>query len=97
MNKKFKRTILDLDPRTNQYEPEVQKIIHLQFLYNKLSAANTPLKVDFPIGQPNIANELQPRLKRGRKVGFNVKSPLPRKENKVKDDPSEDMKILREC
>ena len=35
------------------------------------------------------------RLKRGRKVSSNVKSYLPRKETKVKDDPSEDMKILR--
>ena len=29
------------------------------------------------------------------KVGSSVKSPLPKKETKVKDDSSEDMKILR--
>lgn len=34
-------------------------------------------------------------MKHGRKVGYNVKNPLPRKENKVKDDSSEDMKTLR--
>lgn len=33
-------------------------------------------------------------LKHGTKVGSNVKSSLPRKETKVKDDPNWDMKTL---
>lgn len=36
---------------------EVQNTVHLQSLWNKLSAANIPLKVDSPIGRSNIENE----------------------------------------
>ena len=54
-----------LDPRTNQYELEVQRIIHLQNLANQLldpfidtkkvtkshiSAANTPTRIDVLVG-----------------------------------------------
>ena len=31
--------------------------------------ANAPIIIDIPIGQSNIANESQTRLKRGRPVG----------------------------
>ena len=34
------------------------------------------MKVDSFVGQINIANELKPHMKRGMKVGFNIKSPL---------------------
>ena len=71
-----------LDPRTKECELEVQRIIHLQKLANQLSeaftdtrvtkshipAANTPIRIDIPVGQSNIANESQTRLKRGRPV-----------------------------
>ena len=46
-----------LDPLRNQYEPEVHKINHLQSLWNKLFAANAPIKMDVPVGQSYIANE----------------------------------------
>ena len=36
---------------------EVQNTVHLQSLWNKLSTANIPLKVDSPIGRSNIENE----------------------------------------
>ena len=79
-----------LDPRTKQCELEVQKIIHLQSLANQLPnaftdpkgvtksyipAANAPIKIDIPVGKSIIANESQPRLKRGRPVGSKDKNP----------------------
>ncbi|RVW79949.1 Retrovirus-related Pol polyprotein from transposon TNT 1-94 [Vitis vinifera] len=66
-----------LDPRTNQCELEVQRIIHLQNLANQLPdafidtkkvtkshipAANTPARIDVPVGQ--LTNESKIRLKR---------------------------------
>ena len=70
-----------LDPRTNQYELEVQRIIYLQNLANQLPnafidtkkvtkshipAANTRARIDIPVGQ--LTNESKIRLKRGRPV-----------------------------
>ena len=61
-----------LDPRTNQCELEVQRIIHLQNLPNQLPnafidtkqvtksyilTANTPTRIDVPVGQ--LTNELE--------------------------------------
>lgn len=37
---------------------KVQNAIHLQSLWEKIPAANIPLKVDSHIWQPNVANEL---------------------------------------
>jgi hypothetical protein len=100
-----------LDPRTKQCELEVQKIIHLQSLANQLPnaftdpksvtksyipAVNAPIKMDVPVGQSHIANESQPRLKRGRPVGSKDKNPRMRKGAKKKDGPSEDMETLKE-
>ena len=71
-----------LDPRTNQCELEVQRIIHLQNLANKLPNAfidtkkvtkshipttNTPARIDVYVGQ--LTNESKIHLKRGRLVG----------------------------
>ena len=71
------------DPRTNQTELEVQRIIHLQNLANQLldaftdtkkvtkshvPATNTPARIDVPKGQ--LANESQKCLKRGRPFGL---------------------------
>ncbi|KAL6325714.1 hypothetical protein AAG906_024532 [Vitis piasezkii] len=65
-----------LDPRTNQCELEVQRIIHLQNLANQLPNAfidtkkvtklyipttNTPTRIDVPVGQ--LTNESKIRLK----------------------------------
>ena len=70
------------DPRTNQSELEVQRIIHLQNLANQLPdafantkkvtkshvpVANTPARIDVPEGQ--LENESQKRLKCGRLFG----------------------------
>ena len=77
-----------LDPRTNQCELEVQKIIHLQNLANQLldpfidtkkvtkshiSAANTPARIDVLVKL--LTNEFKIRLKRGRPVGSNDVTP----------------------
>ncbi|KAL6315188.1 hypothetical protein AAG906_037420 [Vitis piasezkii] len=66
-----------LDPRTNQCELEVQRIIHFQNLANQLpnafidtkkvtkshiSTANTPARIDVPVRQ--LTNESKIRLKR---------------------------------
>ncbi|KAK4708501.1 hypothetical protein R3W88_029426 [Solanum pinnatisectum] len=83
-----------LDPRTNQCEQEVQKMIYLQNIANQLpdaftnlsrvtkshiSAANAPVRVDILIEQTINANESRPRLKRGRPIGSKDKNPRKRK------------------
>ena len=81
-----------LNPRTNQCELEVQMIIHLQNLTNKLQdafidtkkvtksyipAANTPTQIDVPLGQ--LTNECKICLKRGRPIGSNDVTPRKRR------------------
>ena len=83
-----------LDPRTNQCEPEVQRIIHLQNLANQLldafidtkkvtkshiPTANIPTRIDVPVGQ--LTNESKIRLKRGRPVGSKDVTPRKRRKN----------------
>ena len=75
-------TLTHLDPRTNQCELEVQRIIYLQNLANQLQdafidtkkvtksyilTANIPTQIDVLVGQ--ITNEYKIRLKRGRIFG----------------------------
>ncbi|KAK2434187.1 putative mitochondrial protein [Trifolium repens] len=99
------------DPRTKQCKLEVQKIIHLQSLANQLPnaftdpksvtqsyipAVNAPIKLDVPVGQPIVANESQPRLKRGRPVGSKDRNPRVRKGAKRIDGTNEDIKTLNE-
>ena len=72
-----------LDPRTNQCELKVQKIIHLQNLSNQLPnvfidtkkvtksyipVTNTPTRIDVPVEQ--LTNEFKIRLKCGRLVSL---------------------------
>jgi len=79
-----------LNPRIKQCELEVQKIIHLQSLANQLPnsftdpksvtksyipAANALIEMDVHVGQSNIANESQLRMKRGRPTGSKDKNP----------------------
>ena len=79
------------DPRTNQYELEVQRIIHLQNLANQLSYAfvdtkkvtksyiltkNALARVDVPNGQKE--SECM-HLKRGRPIGSKDTNPRKRK------------------
>ncbi|XP_019264929.1 PREDICTED: uncharacterized protein LOC109242531 [Nicotiana attenuata] len=83
-----------LDPRTNQCEHEVQKIIYLQNIANQLPdaftnlprvtkshipAANAPIRIDVPVGQSINLNESNLRLKRGRPIGSKDKNPRKRK------------------
>ncbi|RVW81532.1 Retrovirus-related Pol polyprotein from transposon TNT 1-94 [Vitis vinifera] len=85
-------TMTHLDPRTNQCELEVQRIIHLQNLANQLldafidtkkvtkshiPTANTPARIDVPVRQ--LTNESKIRLKRGRPVGSNDVTPRKRR------------------
>ena len=80
------------DPRANQIELEVQRIIHLQNLANQLldgftntkkvtkshvPATNTPTRIDVPEGQ--LANESQKHLKRGRPFGSKDTTPQKRR------------------
>ena len=80
------------DPRTNQSELEVQRIIQLQNLTNQLPdaftdtkkvtkshilAANTPARIDVPEGQ--LVNESKKRLKRRRPFGSKDTTPRKRR------------------
>ncbi|XP_070035716.1 uncharacterized protein [Nicotiana tomentosiformis] len=94
-----------LDPRTTQYEQEVQKIIYLQNITNQLPNAftdlprvtkshiptlNAPTLVDIPAGQSLKVNESEPRLKRDRPIGSKNKNPRRRKgENDQSDHNTE--------
>ena len=74
-------TMIHLDPRTNQCELEVQRIIHLQNLANQpdafidtkkvtkshIPAANTLARIDVPVGQ--LTNESKIRLKHCKLIG----------------------------
>ena len=85
-------TLTHLNPRTNQCELEIQRVIHLQNLANQLPdafidtkkvtkshipAANTPARIDVPVGQ--LTNESKIRLKHGRSVGSNDITPRKRR------------------
>ena len=78
------------DPRTKDCDLEVQKIIHLQELANKLPdtfadpnrvtishipACNAPVRLDVQDGQCQVATESKQRLKRGRPIGSKDKQP----------------------
>ncbi|XP_070029806.1 uncharacterized protein [Nicotiana sylvestris] len=78
-----------LDPRTNQCEQEVQKIIYMQNFANQLPdaftnlpqvtkshipAVNATIRVDVPAGQYDGAIESRSRLKRGRPIGSKDKN-----------------------
>ena len=80
------------DPRTNQSELEIQKIILLQNLANQLPdaftdtkkvtkshvlVANTLARIDVPEGQ--LTNESQKGLKRGRPFGSKDTTPRKRR------------------
>ena len=80
------------DPCTNQFELQVQRIIHFQNIVNQLPnafidtkkvtkshilAANTPAQIDVPEGQ--LANESKIRLKHGRPIGLKEITPRNRR------------------
>ncbi|WJZ98367.1 hypothetical protein VitviT2T_016895 [Vitis vinifera] len=100
-------TMTHLDPRTNQCELEVQRIIHLQNLANQLpdafidtkkvtkshsSAANTPAWIDVPVGQ--LTNESKIRLKRGRPIGSKDVTPRKRRIQEKLDTLEDTIKMI---
>ena len=44
-----------------------------------ITAANTTIEVNFPVGLFNSTNELKPCMKHGRKFSSNINNPLPSK------------------
>ena len=89
-------------PRTNQYELEVQMIIHFQNLVNQLPdafidtkkvtkshiiAANAPAQIDVLKGL--LKNESQIRLKRGRTIDSKDISPQKRRKQRKICTPKE--------
>ena len=98
-----------LDPRTNQCELEVQMIIHLKNLANQLpdefidtkkmtksyiSAANTPVRIDVPVGQ--LTNESKIHLKRGRPAGSKDLTPQKRRTQEKLDTLEEAIKMTNQ-
>ncbi|XP_057250106.1 uncharacterized protein LOC130591188 [Beta vulgaris subsp. vulgaris] len=96
-----------LDPRNKQCELEVQKIIHLQSLANRLPdaftdpnrvtkshipAVNAPIKIDVPEGKHQTASESTARLKRGRPIGSKDKNPRKRKGAGIDNGQTEETK-----
>ncbi|XP_069147175.1 uncharacterized protein [Solanum lycopersicum] len=90
-----------LDPRTNQCEQEVQRIIYLYNIANQLPdsftnlrritklhipVANAPDRVDVPARQIVKANDSRPHLKRVRPIGSKDKNPRKRKGINDQDD-----------
>ena len=90
------------NPRTNQCELEVQKIIHFQNITNQLPndfidtkkvkrshipAANALAWIDVPEGQ--LTNESKIRLKRGRPIGSKDITPRKRITQRIIDTPVE--------
>ena len=101
----------NFDPRTNECELQVRKIIHLQSVANQLPdaftniqrvtkshipAVNAPVRIDVPKGQTSIANESTTQMKRGRPVGSKDKNPRKRKSHIVKTDHKEEIKAQEE-
>ena len=88
-------TLSNFDPRTNQCELEVQRIIHMQGIANQLSdmftdskkivKSHIPARIEVPDGKliNIITNESKARLKRGRPVG--AKDKIPRKKKTQKN------------
>ena len=89
------------DPRTNQCELEVQRMIHFQNLTNNLPYAfidtkkvtkshildaNAPARIDVPKGQ--LPNESQIHLKHERLIGSKDLTPRKRTQRKI-DAPKE--------
>jgi hypothetical protein len=59
-------------------------------------AANTPRKIDVPVGQSKVANESEAKIKRGRPIGYKDINPRKRKGNKKEDGRTEDREIPEE-
>ena len=95
MVKEAWHSLSHLDSPTKQSKQEVQKIIHLQDLANRLSdafvdstkvtkAVNVPSRIETPMGKFEgiMTNEPKPQLKHGRPLGS--KDTAPRKMRNIK-------------
>ena len=87
-----------LDPRTKQFKPKVQKIIHLQGLSNQLpnafidstkvtrshiSPANIPAMIEIPIGKLQSSMTNEPKPRLKRGRPIGSKDTIPRKRKSV--------------
>ena len=96
-----------LDPRTNQCELEVQRIIHFQNLVNQLPnafidtkkvikshipAANTPARIDVIVGQ--LTNESKIHLKCGKFIDSKVVTPQKMRTQEKLDTLKEVIKMI---
>jgi hypothetical protein len=87
-------TLSHFDPRTNECELEVQKIIHLQSIANQLPdaftdnkkivkshilAANTPAKIEVPVGQSINTAANESKARLKREKPIGAKDKIPRK------------------
>ena len=63
---------------------------------SQIPAANAPIRIDIPVGQSNIANESQTRLKCGRPVGSKDKNSRVRKREKRQDGLIEGVKVPKD-
>ncbi|KAF7137709.1 hypothetical protein RHSIM_Rhsim07G0041900 [Rhododendron simsii] len=92
-------TLSHLDPRTNQCELEVQRIIHLQSIANRLPdaftdtkrvtkshipAANIPARIEVPVGQTTCTTADESKTRQKRGRPVGAKDKFPRK-RKIQD------------
>ena len=61
-----------------------------------IHAANAPIRIDIPVGQSNIANESQTRVKRGRPVSSKDKNPQMRKKEKRQEGLIDGVKVPKD-
>ncbi|RDX76925.1 hypothetical protein CR513_43037, partial [Mucuna pruriens] len=100
-----------LNPHTKEYGLKVQKVIHLRSLVNQspnafldpkrvtkshIPVANAPIRIDVPVGQSNIANESQARMKHGRLIDSKYKNTRVRKGVKRQNDQNEDIETAKD-
>ncbi|KAJ9541050.1 hypothetical protein OSB04_027556 [Centaurea solstitialis] len=80
-----------LDPRTKQYEMEVQKIMHL-VTKSYIPVVNAPAQVDVPVGQTNdkVTEESKTRLKRI-EIATGEEKSVPEETQNIKLPADEDM------
>ncbi|XP_062100999.1 uncharacterized protein LOC133806921 [Humulus lupulus] len=103
------QSLSQFDPRTNQCELEVQRIIHLQNIANQLPDAftdpkkitkshipteNAPARIEVPEGQ--FANETKACLKCGRPVRSKDSNHRKRKGANNQDGPNEEANNFKE-
>ena len=97
------KNLSQFNPRTPECENEVQRIIHLQAISNRLldafndatkvtkshiPAVNAPARIAVPEGQAKM-DEIPPQLKRGRPIGSNDTVPRQRRGKNQKSTPEE--------